>query len=183
MNKTTPTLIVAMGASVLLGATAFAGPQRGEGQGHGSRGAEKTLAMLYAADADGDANVTRAEVSELQAAEFAFRDRDEDGVLTIADQSPTRQRLKAKREADREGRPDRPERERMAKEGPHAERAAAMKAAREDGQVTREEFDGLWIAQFEYIDADQDDVITPDELDDLVERRVERRMTRRAWWR
>ena len=140
------------------------GGPRGDGQGRGGM----AIMMLGAADYDGDNTVTRAEVERLQGEEFAFRDRNGDGFLDIADASPTRQRLHAMR-----GGEDGPRR---------ARRGMARLDADDDGRISRAEFIGREGRVFERLDANGDDAISPDELDAVLDARQSRRQARQ-WWR
>ena len=170
------TLISLAGVSTLLAVCAFS---QAEAQGRDrGQGAQRALAMLHAADLNGDNIVTRAEVRALDEDEFAFRDRNNDGYLDEADASPARQRLRETREEmdiEATGR-------RMNRRGARLEKLDAN----DDGRISREEYLGRERAVFDRLDANGDDRITPAELDEAVEtfreRRQERREARR-WWR
>jgi ABC-type amino acid transport substrate-binding protein len=147
-------------------ATPGATPGAVQSDGPGARGRRgaRALQMLRAADANGDDQITRAEVEALRAEEFAYRDRDGDGVITAQDLSPTRQRL-----ADME----------PAGEGRMQRRRGMGIDADEDGQVTREEFMNAPSPLFDRLDADADGVITGAEIDAGVQAMRERRAARR----
>ena len=55
--------------------------------------------------------------------------------------------------------------------------------ANEDGRVSRAEFLERDNTLFNRLDADENGVVTPEELDAAVEQRRERREDRRRWWR
>ncbi|MAC90717.1 MAG: hypothetical protein CMF73_15480 [Maricaulis sp.] len=185
-------LIVLMSTSCLMlaGAAAQAqghgGPHRGD---HGERGgnpAMRSAMMLRAADANGDNSITRAEVDALQGDMFAWMDRNGDGYLDEADQSPIRQRLRAAREAEAEDGDDRERRGRRGmrgRGGRGGEGPGRQFDADEDGRISRAEFLDGENRLFGMLDTDEDGVITPDELDAASERRQERREDRRRWWR
>ncbi|MFP4519704.1 MAG: EF-hand domain-containing protein [Oceanicaulis sp.] len=152
---------------------AYAQTERAEGR----RGAY-ALIRLGAADANGDKRVTRAELEALRAAEFGYRDRDEDGAISLADLSPTRQRL-ADMAGDDEGRLGRGQ-------------TARLDADR-DGRVTRAEFMDAPTPLFDRLDANGDGVVTGEEIDAALQARRDRRgerreqrrerMDRAVWWR
>ncbi|MGJ3231287.1 MAG: EF-hand domain-containing protein [Oceanicaulis sp.] len=143
----------------------------------GRRGAY-ALIRLGAADANGDKQVTRAELEALRAEEFAYRDRDGDGAISLIDLSPTQQRL-ADMAGDDEGRLGRG--------------MLARLDENQDGRVTRAEFMNAPSPAFDRLDANADGVVTGEEIDAALqargeqrsERRAERRgrMDRAAWWR
>lgn len=164
-------LFMAATASVLIVAgvvEAQPGP-RGEGRGEGGPGrGAMAIMMLGAADYNGDNTVTRAEVEQLRAEEFAWRDRNGDGFLDREDASPTRQRL-----ADMRGDDERPRRGR---------RGMARLDADEDQRISRDEFVSGGGRVFERLDANSDGAISAAELDAAVEARQARRDAR-FWWR
>ncbi|WP_339746892.1 hypothetical protein [uncultured Maricaulis sp.] len=189
--------LLAGSAMMLAGTAAQAQPGRGhDGPGrHGGSGGgmEHGMMMLRVADANGDNSITRAELDALQGEMFDWMDRNGDGYLDEADQSPVHQRMRAMREANPE-QADRPEREgRRAdhrrggeRRGPDAERRGpdaepGMQRADADGdnRVSRAEFLGVEHPGFARLDQDSDGVITPAELDASVEQRHDRR----RWWR
>ncbi|MEQ8405678.1 MAG: hypothetical protein RKE49_11315 [Oceanicaulis sp.] len=143
----------------------------------GRRGAY-ALIRLGAADANGDKQVTRAEFEALRAEEFAYRDRDGDGAISLTDLSPTRQRL-VDMAGDDEGRLGRG--------------AIARLDENQDGRVTRTEFVNAPSPAFDRLDANEDGVVTGEEIDAALQARGERRSDRRerrrermeraAWWR
>jgi len=186
-------LLSAAAAMMVLGSgAALAQPMgfdghgaRGQGhheRGHG-RGGMRGLRMLEAADLNGDNTVTRAEIEQLQAEMFAYRDRNGDGFLDQADASPMRMRMVSLREerhaADDNARDDRAER----RQGRRGERLQQMDA-NQDGRISQDEFLAGSGRLFERLDANADGAVTPDELDAHVEARRERREARRTpWWR
>ncbi|MEE2527073.1 hypothetical protein V0U79_11900 [Hyphobacterium sp. HN65] len=173
-------LILAGLAGSLVMAAAADAQHRGPG-GHGGRhgGAHRAMMMLHAADANGDNNITRAEVESLQAEMFEWMDRNGDGVLSSEDRSPMQQRMAAiHAERMSEGGEGR--------RGHHGGRGGRRHEARDangDGQISRDEFMGGENAIFARLDSNEDDVITPDELDAAVENARDRREGRRFWWR
>ncbi len=177
--KTTQLLtVLTTSAIIIAGSVAHAQPGRGPGGDRGSRGGQ-VLMTLRAADANGDNSITRAEMETLQSEMFAWMDRTGDGFLDEADQSPVRQRLRALREARmaEEGR-DRPRRRpRGGRGGPGGELHRAD--TNDDRRVSEAEFMAEAMRGFERLDADDDNVVTPDELDAVVERRQNRGL----WWR
>lgn len=182
-------LIVLMSTSCLMLAGAAAQAQGPGGHHRGERGgnpAMRAAMMLRAADANGDNSITRAEVDDLQGEMFAWMDRNGDGFLDQADQSPVRQRLRAGREAEAgedEGRERRGRRGMRGRGGRGGEGPGRQFDADEDGRISRAEFLGGENRLFGMLDTDEDGVITPDELDAASERRQERREDRRRWWR
>jgi hypothetical protein len=108
-------------------------------------------ALLRAADENRDGVATRAEIDALLGAEFAWRDRNGDGVLDAADQGPMAQRLAEQRAA----RPDDPW-------------AAPRRGVDGDGdrQVTRAEMTAQADDLFARLDADSDGAITAEEARD-----------------
>lgn len=186
--KTTLILTASALAMALTGvAGAQTAPQARDWEAHGARhdapraGGRRgmyALIRLGAADADGDKQVTRAEFEALRAEEFSYRDRDGDGAIALADLSPTRQRL-ADMAGDSEGRLGRGMLARLDED--------------KDGRVTREEFMTAPSPTFDRLDANDDGVVTGEEIDAALqahgERRSERRAARRermeaaAWWR
>ena len=120
-----PYLITATAITLAaVGTMAFAqsgSDRRERGQGHDM---QRQLMMLGAADYNDDNTVTLAEFRRLQAEEFDFRDRDEDGYLTEADRSPTARRMAAMR----------------SDEGRRLRRALNRSDVDEDRRISREEF-------------------------------------------
>ncbi|WP_421792228.1 EF-hand domain-containing protein [Hyphobacterium sp.] len=158
----------------LAGVMVFAATADAQHRGQGRHGPERAMMMLRAADANGDNNITLSEVQALQADMFEWMDRNGDGVLSRADRSPVHQRLAAIREA--EGASESRRERRRARRG-------QQRDTNGDGQISREEFLGGENRIFERLDANNDSVITPDELDAAVENARERRESRRFWWR
>lgn len=209
-----PLLITLMAGSAMLLASAAASAQpngghgdRGDrgGRGEHSRqggpggGMERGMMMLRVADANGDNSITRAEIDALQTEMFAWMDRNGDGFLDDADQSPMHQRMRAMRTAEAGAdEADRPAREGRrgsnrgdrrgpggpgAEGGPRGEGGMSRADADEDGRISRAEFLGMDHPSFDRLDQDSDGVVTPAELDAAVEQRDERRQERRHWWR
>lgn len=194
----TSRLIVLMGSTCLLLAGAAAQAQGPGGRHHGGDraggpgggaggGAHRAMMMLRAADANGDNSITEAEVAALQAEMFTWMDRNADGYLDAADQSPVRQRMRAIHEAEmaeggegegRRGRRGGP-RGRGPGEGGDGEGPGRHFDADEDGRISRAEFLGGENRLFAALDANEDGVIEPGELDEAAERRQDRRL----WWR
>ena len=195
MKKSTLITLLAGSAMMLAGTAAQAQPGRGhdghDRSGPGRGGMEHGM-MLRAADANGDNSITRAEVDALQAEMFAWMDRNGDGYLDEADQSPMRQRMRAMHEADPD-RADRPEGEGRREHrrgggergGPDGERGErgerGLRGADTDGdnRISRAEFLGVEHPGFARLDQNSDGVITPEELDASVEQLHDRR----RWWR
>lgn len=168
----------------LAGALVFAASADAQHRGHHGRGGPGHgggMMMLQAADANGDNNITLVEVEALQAEMFDWMDRNGDGYLSVEDRSPIEQRLAALRDETADG-AMREGRGRGRGRGRHGARHE-RRDADGDGRISREEFMGGEHYMFERLDADSDDVITPDELDSAVETHRERRESRRFWWR
>ena len=199
-NSTLMTLMA--GTAMLLAAGAAnaqpMGGHHGRGGPEGHRGGpgggmEHGMMMLRAADANGDNSITRAEVDARQAEMFSWMDRNGDGFLDEADQSPVRRRMHAIFEADRaadgaEG----PDRERGGhfrhhrgpeggpEGGPGGDEMDMHRAdADEDNRISRAEFLGVEHPGFARLDGNSDGVITPAELDAAVEQG----QSRHFWWR
>ncbi|MHA6288290.1 EF-hand domain-containing protein [Maricaulis sp. CAU 1757] len=153
-----------------LATTAHAQPG-GQHRGGADRG-QQALMLLRAADSNADNSVTREELDALQTEMFAWMDRNGDGFLDEADQSPVRRRLAELREDDgEEGRRHRRGR---------GERPSHLRAdSNEDNRISRAEFMASQTTMFERLDADGNGVISPDELDAAVEDRRDRGF----WWR
>jgi len=174
-------LILAGLAGTLIFAAAADAQHRGQGGrgehgGRGDHGPRQVMMLLRASDANGDNNITRAEVQALQGEMFNWMDRNGDGVLTNADRSPMHQRLAAIHEAESE---DGQSRQRRGRQG----RRQENRDPNGDGQISRDEFMGGEDRIFERLDTNNDSVITPDELDAAVEAASSRRENRRFWWR
>lgn len=172
-------LILASLAGTLVMAAAADAQHRGHGGRGGHGGGHRAMMMLHAADANGDNSVTRAEVESLQAEMFEWMDRNGDGVLSSDDRSPMHRRMAAihaeRMEDGGEGR--------RGRHGRRGGRGHEARDANGDGQISREEFLGGENAVFDRLDTNNDDVISPDELDAAVETARERREGRRFWWR
>lgn len=186
------TALAAMTLSGTALAQGHAGGHGGEREhrGHGRGG--QALMMLGAADLNGDNSVTRAELAQLHAQEFDFRDRNSDGFLDAEDRSPVRQRMSEMREERREAMgdeadADRPRRGRRGEGRPNPRQRLAQVDINEDGRISREEFLNRPTELFDRLDADDNDTVTPEELDAALELRAERRQARdprrSAWWR
>ncbi|MGK0267361.1 MAG: hypothetical protein ACI82N_001614 [Maricaulis sp.] len=185
--------LLAGSAMMLAGTAAQAQPGRGhDGHGPGGRGGpgggmEHGMMMLRAADANGDNSITRAELDALQVEMFDWMDRNGDGYLDAADQSPMHQRMRAMHAADPEA-ADRPEREGRhgmrhgggERRGPGGGEDGMRRAdADGDNRVSRAEFLGMEHPGFAQLDQDSDGVVTPAELDAAADQRHDRR----RWWR
>ncbi|WP_417491427.1 hypothetical protein [Maricaulis sp.] len=191
MKKSMLTMLLAGTAIVMAGTAAQAQPGRGhDGPGRHGGGAERGAMMLRLADANGDNSVTQAEVDALQAEMFEWMDRNGDGYLDEADQSPIRQRMRDMREAraDDGDRPDGEGRRRMGRGGERGERGdrggRGERGPRDadtdgDNRVSRAEFLAVEHRGFARLDADSNGVITPEELDAAADERHDRR----RWWR
>lgn len=183
-------IVLIAGTTLALAGAAADAAQPGGMRGHhgdrgdrGGRGGE-ALMMLRAADANGDNSITQAEVDALQAEMFAWMDRNGDGYLDEADQSPIRARLREIREEERAERGDEdrrgPEGRRGGRRGGDGEGPRHMRAdADEDGRISRAEFLERENRLFERLDTDDNGVVTPEELDAAAERRQDRHF----WWR
>lgn len=177
-------LIVLLAGSTMLlaGAAAQAQPQGGPGgygghHGGGRGGPGHAMMMLRAADANGDNSITQAEVDTLQAEMFAWMDRNEDGFLDDADRSPMHARMQAIR-AEQGGMAG-GRGARRGDRGPGGGAGMTQADADGDGRVSRAEFLGREDRMFGMLDADENGVVTPEELDAAAERRQDRRF----WWR
>lgn len=177
-------MIVLLAGSTLMlaGAVAEAAGPGGRGH-HGGRGGPgghgHAMMMLRAADANGDNAITQAEIDALQAEMFDWMDRNGDGYLDDADQSPVHARLRELREEDRAERGD-GEGRRWGRRGGRDGGPRHLRAdADEDGRVSRAEFLERETRMFDRLDADENRVVTPEELDAAVERRQDRGF----WWR
>ena len=102
---------------------------------------------LALAAGDPEADVSRADFIEFLGAEFTFRDRNNDGVLTIEDASPAdRARLERMRNSPRA----------QAWREQQGEDAAPR-------EITREAFIERGLSMFDRADADSDGVVTAEE--------------------
>ncbi len=165
--KTFLFMTAAAGALVLAGiAEAQPGP-RGGGERGQQRGA-MAIAMLGAADLNGDNTVTPAEVEQLRREEFSWRDRNGDGFLDRDDASPTARRM-AELRGEEEGR-------RRGRRGP------GRLDTDGDQRVSLDEFLTGPDRIFERLDTNGDAAISADELDAMLEARQGRR-AQRLWWR
>jgi hypothetical protein len=162
---------------MLAGAAAEAQP-RERGDRHDDRRRQASMSLM-AADANGDRSVTRDEVNALQAEMFEWMDRNSDGYLDQADQSPMRQRLRAHHESRMEAHDGEPRRRRSG--GGDDDHEGRMRAADTNGdeRLSEAEFMAMDHPIFDHLDADDNDVISPDELDAAVDRR----QNRGRWWR
>lgn len=202
MKKSMLTILLAGSAMIMAGAAANAQPGRGGHDGPGRHGERGGTMMLRLADANSDGSVTQAEVDALQSDMFEWMDRNGDGYLDAADQSPIRQRMRAMHEARAADRPEgeearsmrrghRGERGDGAERGDRAERGGrgnrgprgedGLRRADTDGdeRISRAEFLGMERAGFSRLDQDSDGVVTPAELDAAADARHDRR----RWWR
>lgn len=183
-------------AAITLSGTALAqahfaghGGER-EHRGHG-RGAQ-ALMMLGTADLNGDNSVTRAELAQLHTQEFEFRDRNSDGFLDAEDRSPVRQRMSEMRQERQDALGDdlgeeHPRRGRRGEGHPGPRQRLAQMDVNQDGRISRDEFLNRPTDLFDRLDADDNDTVTPEELDAAIEQHAERRQARdprrAAWWR
>jgi hypothetical protein len=160
--------MAAAGAAALLLAT----PGQAQGRmGRGGDGASMGrlgMAVLRAADANGDRSIDRAEFDAIASEEFAWRDRNGDGALDASDTSPIAQRLAAQRAAAS-----------ADDDEPRRTRRARRADADEDGRITAAEFMSVQARLFERLDADANGVVTPAELD----AQADARRNRGRWWR
>ncbi|WP_417494682.1 hypothetical protein [Maricaulis sp.] len=199
MKKSMLTMLLAGTAIVMAGSAAQAQPGRGhDGAGRHGGGPERGAMMLRLADANGDNSITQAEVDALQAEMFDWMDRNGDGYLDDADQSPVRQRMRAMHEAraDQGDRPEGEGRRRMGRgdggergerghrggrgdRGGEGERGLRGADTDGDSRVSRAEFLAMERPGFARLDADSNGVITPAELDAAADERHDRR----RWWR
>jgi hypothetical protein len=164
--KTLLIMTAAVGALVVTGMAQAQAEPRGDRAA--SRGA-MALAMLGAADLNGDNTVTRAEVERLRTDEFNWRDRNGDGYLDREDASPTQQRLAEQRGDAREG-------------GRRGRRGPGRLDADGDQRISQAEFLAGADRIFERLDTNGDAAISPQELDAVLEGRQARRQAR-FWWR
>ena len=183
-------MIVLLAGSTLMlaGAAAEAAGPGGRGH-HGGRGGPgghgHAMMMLRAADANGDNTITQAEVDALQAEMFDWMDRNGDGYLDDADQSPVHARLRELRAQDRAARggadgEGRRWGRRGGRHGGPGDGPRHLRAdADDDGRVSRAEFLDRETRMFDRLDADENGSVTPEELDAAVERRQDRGF----WWR
>lgn len=181
--KLTAAALVLGVASASL-ASAQMGPGHHERSGEHTRGA-MGLMMLQAADLDENNTVTLDEIETLEAQEFAFRDRNGDGFLTEADASPMMRRMHEIRAERREEADAGPHQGRHGRRGGRHERLAELDAD-QDRRISQAEFSLRHREMFDRLDANDDDAVTPDELDAALEGFQARRADRReahAWWR
>lgn len=193
-------ILLCSAALVTAGAAAEAQPF-GRGGPDRANMAQRISMVLRLADGNGDNTITRSEVEEFQMEIFEWMDRNSDGYLDEADQSPMsrrmaelREREQAERGLDGEEEPRRRPRrgghgrggpDGMMGMGPMGGPLAPPRGVDtdEDGRISREEFLTMENRLFDRLDSNEDGAITPDELDEAVERGEERREGRRFWWR
>jgi hypothetical protein len=180
-------LLTALAGSALLLSGAAADAQHRD-RHHQGGGGHRASMMLRAADANGDNSVTRAEINDLQVEMFEWMDRNGDGFLDAADRSPMHQRLAAIGAEHRAERGDDGEQRRRGRgrgrgRGSDGEDHIRAADVNDDQRVSRDEYLGMEHPGFDRLDANDDDVISPDELDAAVEERQNRREGRRQWWR
>lgn len=178
-------------AALVLGVASASLASAQMGPGHHGRGGEHTrgamgLMMLQAADLDENNTVTLDEIETLEAQEFAFRDRNGDGFLTQADASPMMRRMHEIRAERREEADAGQHQGRHGRRGGHHGERLAELDADQDSRISQAEFSLRHREMFDRLDANDDDAVTPDELDAAVERLQSRRAGRheaRMWWR
>ncbi len=169
-------LSVSVGAALIATTAAFADdPGRRGARGPG--GVDGMLRMLQAADANGDRSVTVEEVEALQREMFAWLDRTGDGVLDIDDRSPL-ERFAAEQRQERRAEREAAGETLLEGEGRRGPRRRGLDA-NNDGALTESEFLNRELRVFDRLDANDDNVITPEELDAMAERREENLY----WWR
>lgn len=178
---------LALGLAGASLASAQMGPEhhRRAGEDGHHRGA-MGLMMLQAADLDGNNTVTADEVATLEAQEFAFRDRNGDGFLTEADASPMMRRMHEIHAERREAADAGQHQGRHGRRGGHGAGRLADLDSDDDGRISQAEFSLRHREMFDRLDANDDDTVTPDELDAAMEGLQARHADRREahiWWR
>ena len=135
--------------------------ERGWGQGRrGARGG----GMLGLAAGGPDENLSRTDFVEFLAAEFDFRDRNNDGVLTAEDASPAQQaRIERMRNSPRA----------QARRERQGEDAAPR-------EMTRDAFIERGLSMFDRVDANSDGVVSAEERRAAAEAMRERMRERRG---
>ncbi|MCC5995613.1 MAG: hypothetical protein JJU18_04485 [Oceanicaulis sp.] len=173
MNTTLLTSLAALsltlGAASGAGAAAYGADEHGasasgEHAHGGARRGMRGLMMLTAAAGDRDADLARDDFAAFLAAEFDFRDTNNDGVLNAEDASPARRAMM-------ELRADSPRAQAWR------ERRGADAGPRE---VTREDFIARGLDQFDRVDANNDGVVTAEERRAVAEQARERMRERRG---
>ncbi len=159
---------IAVGAVGVFAGTSLAQPGDAGPRGHhGSKGGMISR-MLHAADANDDKSVTRAEIETLRGEMFDWMDRNGDEAIDDQDRSPMHRRLAAKSDGE------------APRSGGHRDRRRMESAdVNDDGRIDRSEFLGAPMMMFDELDVNDDDVVSPDEIDAAHD--MHRRT--RQWWR
>lgn len=131
--------------------------------GQGRRGA-RGAGMLGLAAGGPDEDLSRPDFIEFLAAEFDFRDRNDDGVMTAEDASPAQQaRIERMRNSPRAQ--------------ARREREGADAAPR---QMTRDAFIDHGLSMFDRVDANSDGIVSAEERRAAAEQMRERMRERRG---
>lgn len=139
---------------------------------------------MFRADADGDGNLTRAELTQQVNERFATLDADGDGSVTEAERQAARESRQAERFARLDANGDgaispaemQAGHEKRAGAGGRHDRGGKDRAGLDadgDGTVSRADFEARALTMFERLDADGDGTVT----------RAERQQGRANWHR
>ncbi|WP_019961436.1 EF-hand domain-containing protein [Woodsholea maritima] len=161
-----------------LGSQAMALEERAPHHRGGHHGLGGFGMLLRAADTNQDHAISWAEIDSLQREEFTFRDRNNDGVLSLEDRGPMAQRIHALREEHRAAREENAD-EGHEGRGRHRAHRMAVIDTNGDQRISYDEFSAHHRAKFDEWDTSHDGVVSQDEFDAAREAyRAERRERR-----
>lgn len=165
MKKTASLALI---AAVLTGSAALAAPGGGP---------------FGRMDANGDGNVTRAEIEQATAAQFKAIDANGDQRVTKEEMQAHHEKMRAQWAEKRKqaGKPERPQGEHAGRHhgGKRSDRFARLDTNK-DGVLTQAEFSARATKRLERLDANKDGTISKEEVAQAKQLRKERRAARTA---